>query len=75
MDAFRGFKVGDYVIADKAEDDYWPETWVIVALDFNLIGRELVHVVDIATQYLISPRRVCFYPRELSYEDGSQPDS
>lgn len=70
----RGFKVGEYVIADKAEHDSWSETWKIVSLGHNLLGQSLVHVVDIATLNAIQPRRACFYPRELSREDGSQPN-
>ncbi len=73
MGAHRGFKVGDYVIADKATFDTFDETWKIVALDYNLRGRELVHVVDITTLNNIQPRRTVFHPSELSYEDGSQP--
>lgn len=68
------FKVGDYVIADHAEDDVWDgTTFKVVALGFNLINRRLVHVVDIATMNTVSPRRTCFYPHELSWEDGSRP--
>jgi len=73
MDTHRGFKVGDYVIADRASFDTFDETWKIVALGYNLRGRELVHVIDIATLNKIQPRRTVFYPPELSYEDGSQP--
>lgn len=68
-----GYEVGDYVIADHAEFDRFDETFKVVALGFNLLGRELIHVVDIATMHKIQPKRTCFYPHELSYEDGSRP--
>lgn len=74
MAGWSGFKVGDYVIADSAEFDYFPETWKVVHLDFNAMGREVVHVVDIETMNNLEPRRTVFYPRELSLEDGTQPD-
>lgn len=74
MADWSGFKVGDYVIADHAEFDYFPETWKVVHLDFNLMGREVVHVVDIETMNNLKPSRTTFYPRELSLEDGTQPD-
>lgn len=75
MNSHRGFEVGDYVIADKAKyDSFDKETWVIVSLGYNLIGQSLVHVIDITTLRNIKPTRTCFFPEELSYEDGSQPD-
>lgn len=68
------FKVGDYVIADRAEDDSWDGiTFKVVENGYNLLGRRLVHVVDIATMNTVSPRRTCFYEGELSREDGSRP--
>lgn len=73
MTGWHGFKVGDYVIANMSEFDRFDQTWKVVHLDFNLLGQELVHVVDITTMNSTSPRRTSFYPRELSYEDGSQP--
>ena len=72
--AHGGYGVGDYVIADHAQfDDYSGRTFKVVALGYNLLGKALVHVVDITTMHKIQPRRTCFYPHELSYEDGSQP--
>lgn len=69
-----GYQVGDYVIADHAEyDDFTGETYEIVAIDYNLLGQRLVHVIDITTRNKIQPRRLCFFPRELSWEDGTRP--
>ena len=69
-----GFVVGDYVIADRAMfDDFRDATFKVVALGFNLLVRELVHVIDITTTNKLQPSRTCFYPNELSYEDGSRP--
>ena len=74
MSTHGGYIVGDYVIADQAEfDTFEGQTFKVVALDYNLLGKALVHVVDIATMHKIQPRRLCFYPHELSLEDGSQP--
>mgnify|MGYP001598462454 CR=1 FL=1 len=69
-----GYIVGDYFVADKPEYDV-PDgkTYKVVALGHNLLGRELVHLVDITTMNSIQPSRNCFYPHELSYEDGSLP--
>lgn len=68
------FKVGDYVIADHAVFDDWQGvTWEVEGFGINLFREALVHVVDIATMNTVSPRRTCFYPHELSWEDGSRP--
>lgn len=69
-----GFKVGDYVIVSHPEiEAYEGYTFKIVALGYNLLGQSLVHVISIATMNMIQPGRACFYPRELSYEDGTRP--
>ena len=69
-----GYQVGDYVIADHSEfDTFEGQTFKVVALGYNLLGKALVHVVDIATMHKIQPKRQCFYPHELSYEDGTNP--
>lgn len=69
-----GYEVGDYVIADHAEfDDFHGQTFKVVAKGYNLLGKALIHVVDITTMHKIQPKRACFYPHELSYEDGSRP--
>lgn len=70
----HGFCVGDYVVADHSEfDTFKGRTFKVVALGYSLLGEALVHVVDIATMHKVQPKRTCFYPHELSYEDGSQP--
>ncbi|HKZ21143.1 MAG TPA: hypothetical protein VJQ57_13665 [Acidimicrobiia bacterium] len=65
-----GFKIGDYVIADRALYDTFTETFVITGFGVNAFGRGLIEVRAVG-----EPRSVgtSFYPDELSYEDGSRP--
>lgn len=65
-----GYKVGDYVIADRAQFDHFTETFKITEITRNMFGRECYRVVAIG-----EPRSIgtTFYPDELSYEDGSRP--
>lgn len=66
-----GFSIGDYVIADHAEfDNYDDVTWRITGFSANSFGRTLVHVLDIAHPESV---KTVFYPRELSFEDGTRP--
>jgi hypothetical protein len=58
------FKVGDYVIADKATlDDFSGITYVITGFTRNMFGESLVQVQNIKTK-----GGTVFYPRELSHE-------
>ena len=68
---YGGFKIGDFVIADRAEFDTFADTtFRVVGFDRSLYGNPLVSVVDIARP---DDRPTSFYPRELSLEDGSLP--
>jgi len=66
---FGGYRVGDYVIADRAEFDTFHDTYVVTGFTRNMFSEPLVKVrrVDESTPSTV------FYPRELSYEDGSLP--
>lgn len=68
MDKFQ-FKIGDYVIADRALFDTYDETFKVTGFRTNLFGERLVQVKDIASDY-----RTVFYPRELSWWDGTRPE-
>lgn len=70
MLAYQGFKIGDFVIADRAQFDTFDDTFKIVELTHNGLGAELVKVVDITRP---TGTGTSFYPSELSYEDGSRP--
>lgn len=75
------YQLGDYVIVSHPTPDTedcgygptWeregePETWIIVEFKTNLLGSALVRVVNAKSKTTTS-----FYPRELSWEDGSRP--
>ncbi len=64
----KKYLVGDYVIADHAlYDNYDEQTFAVYGRTRNLLGETLIRVRDIATNELF-----VFYPRELSYEDGTR---
>lgn len=65
-----GFKVGDYVIADRAQFDIFTETFKIVAVKVNMFGRTMYRVRAIGEPNSVG---TVFYADELSYEDGSRP--
>lgn len=65
-----GFKVGDYVIADRAQFDRFTETFVVTGFGVNLFGRQLIRVKAVGEP---NSRGTVFYPDELSFEDGSRP--
>ena len=64
-----GFKIGDYVIADRAQFDTFDNTFKITELTYNGLGMELIKVADISNPFGLTS----FYPSELSYEDGTRP--
>lgn len=67
----QDFAVGDYVIADHAMyDTFEGETFRITRIVRNMLGMTLVSVEDIQTK-----GKTSFYPHELSWEDGSRPES
>lgn len=70
MLAYEGFKVGDYVIVTNSEDDWSGYTFKITKLSHNMLGAELIRVVDITRP---GSSGTSFYPHELSYEDGTRP--
>ena len=66
----HGFKIGDYVIADHAEfDTFEGDTFVVAGFTTSLYGYPLVKV-----DRLNRPGSTMFYPRELSFEDGTRPE-
>jgi hypothetical protein len=69
---FNGLRVGDFVIADKAEfDSFDGDTWVITEFTTNPIGTVLAKV-----QHAYDPERsTVFYPRELSREGTLAPSA
>ncbi len=66
---FGGYRVGDYVIANYAEFDTFQDTYVVSGFTRSGFGEPLVKVAPIGRK----GEGTVFYPRELSYEDGSQP--
>lgn len=68
---FGGFLVGDYVIADNAEFDTFCDTYAVTGFTRNMFNEPLVKCRRISASK--SDSGTVFYPRELSYEDGSRP--
>jgi hypothetical protein len=70
-----GYSIGDYVVVSHPlpETDYVPgaETFKVVGFTTNAYGSPLVKVADIA----YPESTTVFYPRELSFEDGTRPVS
>jgi hypothetical protein len=62
-----GFKVGDKVWADKAKFDTFPEPYVVVGFERNLLSMGLVRVVEEGAP--AGSRGTSFYPEELSHRD------
>ena len=65
-----GFQVGDYVIADRARFDTFDGTFVVTKIGANAFGQPLVTVRPVQ-----GGGKNVFYPSELSWEDGTRPES
>ena len=70
----EGFTVGDYVIvthpAEGTDPTFKTDTFMISYFTRNLLGQTVAGCTDITRQ---GDTPTLFYPRELSWEDGSRP--